>query len=86
MLAPPPRQPSTVPGLYHLKSVGAGVALPWKWKHRSGDEFVWEWEVAFPTDEFKGQFYSLYRWYISMKNVIEVVITILCVFKASIRS
>lgn len=79
MLAPPPRQPSTVPGLYHLKSVGAGVALPWKWKHRSGDEFVWEWEVAFPTDEFKGQFYSLYRWYISMKKVIEVVITILCV-------
>lgn len=47
---------------------------------------MWEWEVAFPTDEFKGQFYSLYRWYISMKKVIEVVITILCVFKASIRS
>jgi hypothetical protein len=73
-LEPRPVQPSSVPGLYHLRSVGVGVLLPWKWEHRSGDEFVREWEVAFPTDEFKGGFYSLYGWWISMKKVIKLTI------------
>lgn len=70
-LPPRPVEPAMVPGLYHLRSVGAGVPLPWKWEHHSGDEFVRQWDAAFPTDDFKGVFYSLYGWWNSMKKVME---------------